>query len=64
LEAKVIQRAHAVVGNCDHIAAVTAVSAVRPALVDELLAPKRNRAVATVAGTKVDHCFIDEHGTG
>ena len=42
----------------DHVAAAAAVAAVRPAELDELLAPERDAAVAAVAGADVDLGFI------
>src|SRR4029077_732954 len=44
----------------DHVAALAAVAAVRPAILDELLAPERHAAVAAVAGADVDLGFVEE----
>src|ERR1700682_2917320 len=54
------QRVEAVDRLRDHIAAVAAVAAVRPAVFDEFLAPERHAAVAAVAGANVDLGFVEE----
>ena len=43
-----------------HVAAVAAVTAVRPAILDEFFAPERHAAVAAVAGADVDFGFVEE----
>ena len=48
----------------DHVAAAAAIAAVRPAELDELLAPERHAAVPAVAGADIDLGLIEEfHGT-
>ena len=53
-----------VVGLKNHAAAATAVAAARPALGDVSLAMKRDRALAAVAGLRVDFYFVNEHEIG
>ena len=52
------------VDRLDHdVAAAAAVAAARAAVLDELLAPERDAAVAAVAGANVDLGFVEEfHG--
>src|SRR4029077_11261025 len=54
LVAIVDQRVEAVDGGDDHVAAAAAIAAVRPAELDELLAPERHAAVAAVARADID----------
>src|SRR5258707_429018 len=49
-------------GFDEDAAAVAAVSAGRPAARNEFLAPKRNAAVAAIAGLHQYFCFVYEHG--
>jgi hypothetical protein len=48
-------------GHQDDVAAVTAVTAVRPALGDELLAPEADAAVAPAAALDLDRRAVGEH---
>ena len=52
------------VHRLDHdVAAAAAVAAARAAVLDELLAPERDAAVAAVAGADIDLGFVEEfHG--
>ena len=54
LVAVVDQRVEPVDGRDDHVAAAPAVTAVRPAELDELLAAERDAAVSAVAGADID----------
>ncbi len=63
LVAEIDQRVDALVGDQPDAAAGTAVTAVRSAERDELLAPEADAAVAAVAGMDFDGGFVDEfHG--
>ena len=63
LVAIVDQRVEAVDRFDDHVAAAAAVAAVRPAELDELLAPERHAAVPAVAGADIDLGLIEKfHG--
>ena len=63
LVAVVDQRVEAVDRQRDHVAALAAVAAVRPAELDEFLAPERHAAVAAVAGADIDLGLVEEfHG--
>src|SRR5262249_59281566 len=44
----------------DHVAALAAVAAVRPAKLDELLAPERHAAVPAIARADIHLGFIEE----
>ena len=46
------------------VAAAAAVAAVRPAELDELLAPERDRAGAAVAGADIDLGLVEEFHDG
>jgi hypothetical protein len=50
------------IGDEDDAAAVPAVTSVRPALGDVLLAPEADRAVAAAAAPDVDPCAVVEQG--
>ena len=60
LVAIVDQRVEAVDGLHPDVAAAPAVAAVRPAELDELLAPERHRAGAAVAGADVDLGLVEK----
>ncbi len=60
LVAKVDQRVEAGDALDDDVAAAPAVAAVRPAELDELFAPKRQRARAAIAGADKDAGLIEE----
>ena len=60
LVAVVDQRIEAVDAFGDHVAAMAAVAAVRPAELDELLAPERDAAVPARAGLDIDLGFVEE----
>jgi hypothetical protein len=59
-KAIVYQGVDVAVGNRINAAATTAITAVRPTLVDVLLAPEAGRAVAAVTGMDFDFCFVNE----
>ena len=61
LVAEIHQRVHVHVGKQDDAAAVSAVAAVRAAVLHKLLTMERNRAVAAVAGLRGDFYLIDKH---
>ena len=48
------------VGDDEHIAAASAITTVRSAKGDELLASKADRSTSTVTRTDVDGHFVDE----
>jgi len=50
------------VRNEGHVAALASVSTVRPALRDELLAPKAERAVASASSPDLDPGAVTKHG--
>jgi hypothetical protein len=58
LVAVVDERVQPVDGLGDHIAALSAVTTVRPSELDELLPPERHAAVAAVSGANVDLGFV------
>ena len=58
LIAEIHQRGHMIVHNEDHIAASSAVAAVRPARRDELFAVEGDGTVAALAGVNADGDFI------
>ena len=58
--AEVEQGAEVLVGDEDDAAAIAAVASGRAALVDELLAAERDRAVAAIAGLHLNADLIDE----
>src|SRR5260364_126913 len=60
LVAVVDQGVEAIDGFDHDIAATAAIAAVRPAELDELLAPERNATVAAVAGAHIDLGFIEK----
>ena len=60
LVAIVDQRVEAVDRFGDHVAAFAAVAAIRPAELDEFLAPERHAAVAAVAGANIDLGLVEE----
>ena len=60
LIAVIDQRVEAVHAFGDHVAAAAAIAAVRPAELDEFLAPERDAAGAAVAGADVDLGLIEE----
>ena len=60
LIAIVDQRVEAVDRLDDDVAAAAAVTAARPAELDELLAAKRHATVSTVAGADIDLGFVEE----
>src|SRR5579862_4342572 len=63
LVAVVDQRVEAVDRLRHHVAAIAAVTAIRPAIFDEFFAPERHAAVAAVAGANVNLGFVEEfHG--
>ncbi len=60
LMAKIDQRIQTAVADQQDTAAVTAVTAIRAALGDELFAPKAHAAVAAIPGLDLDNRFVDE----
>ena len=57
----VVDQSVEAVDRLDHdIAAAAAIAAARAAVLDELLAPERDAAVAAVAGADIDLGFIEE----
>lgn len=56
---EVDQRIDVLVGHDPHAAAVTAVATIGPTERDELLAAKADTAIAAIAGTDQDFCFVD-----
>ena len=54
------QRVQAAVGYKEDMAAITAITAVRTTLRDELLTAKTYTAVPAVAGLDLDNCLIDK----
>jgi hypothetical protein len=46
----------------NHVAAVTAIAAVRAALWDVLLTPETQTAVAPISGPKIHLHFVHKHG--
>ena len=56
------QGVHVLVGQQDHIPAVAAVAAVRPAVLHEFLPMKGNAAVAAVSGFGGKGCAINKSG--
>ena len=60
LVAVVDERVEAFDGLRDHVAAVAAVAAVRPAELDEFFAPERHAAVAAGAGADIDLGLVEE----
>lgn len=59
LMAEIDQRVDVFVGHDPDAAAVAAVTAIRPAKRDELLAAKADTAIAAIAGGDQDFCFVD-----
>src|SRR5579872_462726 len=60
LVAIIDERVEPVDSDGDHVTALAAIAAVRPAELDEFLAPERHAAVAAVAGANIDLGFVEE----
>jgi cobalamin biosynthesis protein CbiG len=63
LKPKIHQSIQIPVGYKNHIAALAAVAAVRPALFDKLLAPKRHRTVAAPASRHIHFRCVNKTHT-
>ena len=64
LVAIVDQRIEPIDRLCDHVAALAAVAAIRPAILDEFFTPERYAAVAAVAGADIDLGLVEEFHLG